>query len=103
MAISLEEYLKRVASHAGDSYGKAFRGRFADHRGTSELAMLASPSTEELVQLERAVAIMTANEKQNAAELEDDALVKIAEDAKIDKALLAIFINGYNLECKRVS
>ncbi len=79
------------------------RSQFADNEGSSELAMLAAPSKDELEQLEKAVAIMTPSEKQNAADLTDEQIQKIAADAGIDPANLAIFINGYTLHCKRVS
>lgn len=79
------------------------RNRFRDVRGTSELAMLAAPTTEELDQLKRAVAIMTPGEKENAAELADEQIQHIAEDARVDPGNLAIFFNGYALHCKRVS
>ena len=46
---------------------------------------------------------MTENESKNADNLTDEQVKKIAQDAKIDPALLAIFINGYALHCKRVS
>ena len=59
--------------------------------------MLASPTPNELEQLRKAVAIMTAKEKQTAASLTDDQVRRIADDAKIDPALFAIFINGYTL------
>ena len=59
--------------------------------------MLGSPTAEELEQLRKAVAIMTPQEKQNAAGLTDEQVRKIAEDAKADPALFAIFINGYAL------
>lgn len=65
--------------------------------------MLVAPSTEELQQLEKAVAIMTPAEKGAAADLTDDQIQRIAADAQIDPANFAIFINGYNLHCKRVS
>jgi hypothetical protein len=65
------------------------------------LAMLACPSREEMQQLRKAVAIMTKAEKANAAGLSDEQIEKIAADAKIDQAVLAIFINGYMLFCKR--
>jgi hypothetical protein len=65
--------------------------------------MLAAPSAEELEQLKKAVAIMTPGEKQNAANLTDEQIQKIAADADIDPANLAIFLNGYALHCKRVS
>ena len=79
------------------------RCQFKDDKGDSELAMLIAPTKEELEQFEKAVAIMTPNEKQNAEKLTDEQIQKIAEDAKIDPANLAIFINGYILHCKRVS
>jgi hypothetical protein len=65
--------------------------------------MLASPSGDEISQLTKAVAIMTESELKNADLLTDEQVKKIAQDAKIDPALLAIFINGYALHCKRVS
>jgi hypothetical protein len=79
------------------------RGRFKDYKGGSELAMLASPSKAELEQLKKAVAIMTPAEKQNAESLTDEQIQKIAADAKVDPAILAIFINGFALHRKRVS
>jgi len=72
-------------------------------KGTSELAMLAAPTAEELAGLRKAVAIMTAAEKQNAEQLLDEQIRGIAEDARVDPANFAIFINGYILTCKRVS
>jgi signal recognition particle GTPase len=65
--------------------------------------MLAAPSDEELEQLKKAVTIMTPIEKQNAANLTDEQIQRIASDAQIDPANLSIFINGYALHCKRVS
>ena len=62
--------------------------------------MLASPTSDELAQLQKAVAIMTLGEKENAENLTDEQVTKIAEDAKINPALLAIFINGYALHCR---
>ena len=41
---------------------------------------------------------MTPAEKQNAASLSDEQIERIADDAKVDKAILAIFINGYALK-----
>jgi hypothetical protein len=73
------------------------REQFRDDVEISELGMLASPTAEELEQLRRAVAIMTADEKAKAANLIDDQVRKIADDAKVDPALFAIFINGYAL------
>jgi len=64
--------------------------------------MLATPSKEELAQLKKAVAIMTTAEKENINSLTDEQIQKIAADAQIDTGILAIFINGYCLQCKRV-
>ena len=64
--------------------------------------MLQTPSGDELAQLEKAFAIMTPAEKQNAENLTDEQILKIATDAEIDTGIFAIFINGYVLECKRV-
>ncbi len=63
--------------------------------------MLASPTNEEMEQLRRAVAIMTAEEKANAEKLTDEQIHKIAGDAKVEPGLLAIFINGYALHHKK--
>ena len=84
-------------------YGKVVRSSFKDMRGTSELAMLAAPTAEELQQFRRAVAIMTPAEEQNADRLSDEQVRRIAADAQVDPANLAIFLNGYALHCKRVS
>jgi len=65
--------------------------------------MLAAPTTDELEQLKKAVAIMTPEEKAAAESLSDEQVQKIAADARIDPANLAIFINGFALHCKRVS
>ena len=92
-----------MSQFSGNEYGIQIRSQFADISGSSELAMLASPSAEELEQLERAVAIMTPTEKTEAAELTDEQVEKIASDAGVETAILAIFINGYALHCKRVS
>ena len=79
------------------------RRQFEDIDGASDLAMLASPTAEELEELRRAVAIMTAGERASAADLTDPQIQRIAEDAQVDPAILAIFINGYALHRKRVS
>ena len=92
-----------MAQFAGHDYGKMFRGQFGDNDGSSELAMLVSPSRAELSELQRAVAIMTAQEKAAAVSLTDEQIQRIAEDARVDPGNLAIFINGYALFCKRVS
>ncbi len=101
--ISVAEYLERVAQFCENQYGIGFRHCFGDDQGSSELAMLVAPTAEELKELQRAVAIMTPTEKQNADTLSDDQIAKIAEDAGVDPANFAIFINGYALTCKRVS
>ncbi|MDD5328127.1 MAG: hypothetical protein PHY02_10005 [Phycisphaerae bacterium] len=89
-----------MAQFAGSEYGKMIRGKFKDIEGGSELAMLAAPSVEELEQLKTAVAIMTPSEKKNADSLTDEQVQKIADDAQINTANLAIFINGYMLYCR---
>ena len=101
--ISIGQYLKKVARFADSDYGKLVRSQFEDIEGASELAMLAAPSNEELDQLKKAVAIMTPDEKENARNLTDEQIQRIAADARIDPAILAIFINGYALHYKRVS
>ena len=83
-----------------DAYGRQIRSQFQTIDGKSELAMLSSPSRDEYDQLSRAVAIMTAAEKTKAASLTDEQVERIAEDAKVDKALLAIFFNGFALKIK---
>lgn len=98
--ISIEQYLEKVARFTDSEYGKLVRTQFEDIEGSSELAMLAAPTTEELEQLRKAVAIMTPAERQNADKLTDEQIQRIAADARIDPANLAIFINGYALYCK---
>lgn len=101
--ISLEQYLEEVALFCNSEYGGRVRSRFQDSRGTSELAMLAAPTAQELEELRRAVAIMTPGEKGTADRLSDEQIEKIAVDARVDPANFAIFMNGYALLCKRVS
>jgi signal recognition particle GTPase len=101
--ISIEQYLEQVARFSDSDYGQMIREQFEDIQGASELAMLVSPSTEELEQLKKAVAIMTPEERQNADTLTDEQTERLAVDAQIDPANLAIFLNGYALHCKRVS
>jgi hypothetical protein len=101
--ISLEQYLEDVALFCENRYGNSVRSRFQDMRGTSELAMLAAPTGQELEELQRAVAIMTPNERATADRLSDEQIERIAVDARVDPANFAIFINGYALLCKRVS
>jgi hypothetical protein len=101
--ISIEQYLEQVARFSGSDYGKMIREQFEDIQGGSELAMLVSPSLEELEQLKKAVAIMTPAEKESADALTDEQTERLAADAQIDPANLAIFLNGYALHCKRIS
>jgi len=89
-----------VAKFAGSEYGNVIRSRFKDIKGGSELAMLAAPSVEELEQLKKAVAIMTPDEREKADSLTDEQVQRIAADARIDPANLAIFVNGYTLHCR---
>lgn len=97
----LEEYMQQLERFAGDAYGKQFRNRFAGMDGRSELAVLQSPSRDEMEQIRRAVAIMTPAEKERAADLDEKAIKRIAEDAQADPALIAIFLNGFALENKK--
>ena len=92
-----------MTTFAGSEYGNMVRSRFADIKGSSELAMLVAPSDDELEELKKAVAIMTPTEKETAEALSDEQVQKIADDANVDPANLAIFLNGYALHCKRVS
>ena len=101
--MSIEQYLVKVARFSGNEFGKLIRNQFKDMEGSSELGMLAAPTHEELEQLKKAVAIMTPGEKQNAGSLTDEQTQKIADDAKIDPANFAIFINGYALCRKSLS
>ena len=101
--ISIDQYLEEVARFCDDQYGSRVRGHFQDMRGTSELAMLVTPTHDELVELRRAVAIMTPGERQIADRLSDEQIERIAIDAHVDPANFAIFMNGYALVCKRVS
>jgi len=65
--------------------------------------MLVAPNKEEMEQMEKAVAIMTPSEKEDADKLSDEQIQRIAADVGVDCGILAIFINGYALYCKRVS
>ena len=98
--MTIEEYLQSLEAFIDDAYGRQIRSQFQTIDGKSELAMLSSPSRDEYAQLARAVAIMTGDEKNEAASLTDEQVERIAEDAKMDKALLAIFFNGFALKIK---
>ncbi len=76
------------------------RSQFASHKGWGQDAVFHAPSREEYEQLKRAVAIMTPAEKQCPEKLTDQQLRSIADDARTDPALLAIFINAYSLKMK---
>ena len=101
--MTVEQYLEQVARFVGNQYGNLIRQRFADSKGQSELAMLQVPTRIELEELKRAVAIMTPGEKMDMAGLSDEQIQRIAEDAQADPANVAIFVNGYVLQCQRVS
>lgn len=101
--ISIDIYIQKLEKFVNSDYGRLIRTQFADIRGDTELAMLVAPSAEELEEFKKAVAIMTDEEKAKAAELTDEQVKKIAGDAQVDPANLAIFFNGYALHCKRVS
>ncbi len=101
--MTVEQYLEQVARFVGNQYGSLIRQRFADSAGQSELAMLQVPTRIELEELKRAVAIMTPGEKMDMAGLSDEQIQRIAEDAQADPANVAIFVNGYVLQCQRVS
>ena len=98
--LTIDQYLKKVGKFVNSDYGMMVRSQFCDNQGDSELAMLVSPSKEEFEQLKTAVAIMTEDEKSHAVNLTDEQVAKIAGDAQIDPANLAIFINGYALRCR---
>ena len=98
--MTIEDYLQSLEPFVDDAYGRQIRKQFQTIDGKSELAMLSSPSRDEYTQLARAVAIMTGDEKNEAASLNDEQVERIAEDAKVDKALLAIFFNGFALKIK---
>lgn len=98
--MKIEDYLQSLETFIDDAYGQQIRKQFQTIDGKSELAMLSSPTRDEYKQLTRAVAIMTPAEKENVARLNDEQVAHIADDAKMDKALLAIFINGFVLKIK---
>ncbi|MCE5185211.1 MAG: hypothetical protein LLF76_03700 [Planctomycetaceae bacterium] len=93
--MTIEEYLRTLEPFVDDAYGQRIRKQFAGMDGKSELAMLSSPSRDEYEQMARAVAIMTAAERTNAERLTDEQVERIAIDARADKAVIAIFLNGY--------
>lgn len=100
--MTLDEYLSSLERFVDDAYGRRMRLQFQTTDGKSELAMLASPTRDEYEQLRRLVGIMTAAEKAHAERLTDEQVAKIAEEAGVDKAIAAIFINGYALQKLKV-
>ena len=96
--MTLDEYLKSLERFADDAYGRRMRTQFQAADGKSELAMLAAPTRQEYDQCSRLVETMTADEKANAERLTDEQVAKIADEAKVDKAIAAIFINGYAIK-----
>ncbi len=98
--LTIDQYLQKVGKFVNSDYGMMVREQFCDNNGDSELAMLVAPSKEEFKQLKTAVAIMTEDEKSHAINLTDEQVAKIASDAQVDPANLAIFINGYALRCR---
>ncbi len=101
--LTIEEYLKSLEAFVDNAYGKQIRRQFQGIDGSSELAMLQSPSRDEFEQLQRAVAIMTAAEKESAETMSDEQIERIAEDAVIDKAVLSIFMNGYAIKKQKLN
>jgi len=45
---------------------------------------------------------MTPAERNTAEALTDEQIMRIADDAKVDKALLAIFMNGYAIAISKI-
>jgi len=101
MPLTIEQYLARVGRFVDEPFAKQLRKQFQDSRGTSELAVLQAPSRDEYEQLCRLVAVMTPEEKADAARLSDPQIQKLAADAGADAALAAIFFNGFVLELRK--
>lgn len=101
MSLTIDEYLQNIGRFVDEPFGKQLRKQFADRRGSSELAVLQSPSGDEYRQLVRLVGIMTPQEKADAGRLNDEQVRKLAADAKMDPALAAIFFNGFALESRK--
>jgi hypothetical protein len=98
MSLTIDEYLQSIGRFVDDPFGKQLRKQFQDRRGSSELAVLQSPSRDEYQQLVRIVAIMTPHEKADAERLTDEQVRNLASEAKADPALGAIFFNGFAIE-----
>ena len=100
--MTIEEYVKSLEPFVDNAYGKQIRQQFQSIDGKSELAMLQSPSRDEFNQFQRAVAIMTPAEKEAPEALTDEQIARLAEDAGVDQAILAIFVNGYAIQKSKV-
>lgn len=98
IALTIDAYLRSMERFVDDPYARRMRSQFQTADGKSELAMLAAPMRDEFEQCRRLVAIMTPAEKQNAERLSDEQIARLADEAKADKAVAAIFLNGYALQ-----
>lgn len=96
--MTLEEYLRSLERFVDDAYGRRMRTQFQSSDGASELAMLAAPTRAEYEQCCRLVDIMTAEQKAAAERLSDEQVAHLAEQAGVDAALAAIFVNGYAIK-----
>ena len=100
--MTLDEYLTSLERFVDDPYGRRIRVQFQALDGKSELAMLTAPTRDEYEQCCRLVAIMTADEKRFADRLSDEQVAQMADQAGVDKAVAAIFINGYAIHKLKV-
>jgi hypothetical protein len=91
MPLTIEQYLEKIGRFVDEPFAKQLRKQFQDNRGASELAVLQAPSRDEYEQLCR----LTADK------LSDQQVRKLADDAKVDPALAAIFFNGFVLELRK--
>ena len=98
---NIEAYLEYVGQQRNSKFGERFRSQFRDRRGTAELAMLAAPSETEYEDFCRAVAVMTATEKDDVAGLNDEEIRAIAQRGQADVGNVSIFVNGYVLAQKK--
>lgn len=101
--MEIDDYLASLERFVDDPYGRQMRMQFQTADGTSELAMLAVPTREEFEQCRRLVGIMTPDEKAYAERLSDDQVAGIADEAQVDRAIAAIFVNGYAIHKLKVS
>lgn len=96
--MTIEDYLRSLERFADAPYGRQMRRQFQTSDGKSELAMLAAPTRDEYEQCRRLVGIMTAEEKKSAERLTDEQVAQLADDAKVEPAVAAIFFNGYAIK-----